>query len=106
MVAVCSDTTIHRRYLNATGRRLIKILTLESIVITGDRHIGGSAMQLSKDEHRNPNSADDTLAGNPNRHNEKDPEEVGQVGCAVKSSRLVSTVRRTMFNTENRDTRR
>ena len=33
MVPVCSDTTIHRRYLNTTGRTVIKILTLKSILI-------------------------------------------------------------------------
>jgi len=37
---------------------------------------------------------------------EKARKEIGQVGYADKSSRLVSAVRRTMFNTENRDTRR
>lgn len=37
---------------------------------------------------------------------QKARKEIGQVGCAGKSSRLVSAVRRTMFNTENRDTRR
>jgi hypothetical protein len=46
MVAVCSDTTIHRRYLNVTGRRLIKILTLESILITGWCHIVDWVMGL------------------------------------------------------------
>jgi len=44
MVAVCSDTTIHRRYLNATGGILIKILTPESILITGGGHIAGDVM--------------------------------------------------------------
>jgi len=63
-------------------------------------------MYLSESEIKSCNKRTRNAQEQPNRRNEKDPEEVGQVGFANESSRLVSTVRRTMFNTENRDTRR